>query len=36
MKVIEKNGGIFERYSEDDVGEKTRVYWIHLVADGIK
>lgn len=28
-RVIEKNGGIFERYTEKD-GEKMRRYWITL------
>ncbi len=28
-RVIEKNGGIFERYTEKD-GQKMRRYWITL------
>ena len=30
-KVIEKNGGIFERYAVKD-GKKFRRYWIDLIS----
>jgi predicted acetyltransferase len=30
IRTIEKNGGVFERYTDYD-GKKSRVYWINIV-----